>query len=278
MAERPNLTAYQHQQLVLMMKGRVGWEKFLGLDQDRKEAHRLWAEMKLLPPVHYARQLGRESVTAMLAEHGSWEALAKYLAVSVSFLTGLYKRSLGDEELNLSSDAAIEMLETTKNIDLAARLLRTTPTKLRNLLEKEGFDLYTLTDMSWSTFSSGKGRKAENEFQARYPEATSQNKAAGPTAAFDFTHPEMGRVNVKSSRRWRYRATTRKGNPEFWKISLSGIKECDTIYALLYDERYESIIGHAVIPAVPAVPGRSLGLKTLTITRESSSFVTEMPL
>jgi len=89
----------------------------------------------------------------------------------------------------------------------------------------------------FSNHNNAKGRRAETYWSSLEGERVLEdcNVTQGSQADFDFRHTDYGRVNVKSSKAYKYTSGTRKGNPLYWKISTSGLQKADYVGIVLYD-------------------------------------------
>ena len=119
-----------------------------------------------------------------------------------------------------------------------------TETELREAAVKLQVNLGELLDWSSSNHSNAKGRRAELDFSTLYAESVEEdrNLTEGSQAAYDFKMKDGDRVNVKSSRAYRFTAKTRRKAPYYWKFSTSGAGLCDKFALMFYDEKMERLL------------------------------------
>lgn len=235
-------TPTELQKLVLMTGSKKGLGTYLGLDP--KETDRIWNSNQLKTPLSWLKDQDESERLRLLGKAGSLKALAKRIGCSEAALRPIY---LGDpvKMLPWSQTTLLEQLERYGSVRTVAHMNDVTESQVRRLAEACGLDLTDLIDYSANGHANGKGRRAELEF-ARLRGAhvlADLNKTEGSQAEYDFLDRELGRVNVKSSRQWRYRAQSRQGNPDFWKASNRGWQNADHLVILCYDRKMEQLVG-----------------------------------
>jgi len=239
-----DLKKTEHQELVLMTGSRKAWAVYLGIDE--KEARALWNEIGLQTPAQWFRACPRRKQMELLVKCGSYKRLGQYLHLSVSFL---------QKEMQIRVDHApwdVEQVEELfskyKSVSFVARIQDMAPTEVRRRIKALGMDLNKLTDYSEGGHANAKGRRAEEDFATLRASKIEEdlNVTIGPHAEYDFDDADFGRVNVKSSKRYKYRARSRADDPFYWKMSCRGKTECDYLILLAYDEGGTSLQGVAV--------------------------------
>jgi len=243
-----HLDRWEHQELVLMTGSRKAWAVYLGIDE--KEARALWNELELMTPAQWFRSKPRQDQAAMLVKCGSYKKLGQYLHLSISFLQK--EMQIRSEHEPWDGKEAESLFERYKSVQLVARIQDMAPTEVRRRIKALGMDLNKLTDYSDGGHANAKGRRAEEDFATLRATKIIEdlNVSIGPHAEYDFDDADMGRVNVKSSKRYKYRARSRAADPFYWKMSCRGKTECDYLVLLAYDEGGASLQGVAVFKSV----------------------------
>lgn len=254
-----NLSQPELQKLVLKLGSKKALGTYLGLDD--KQLNTLWAGSALMTPLTYLRSLPRTDLLELLAKHGSLEKMAANVGCSASALRPLF---MGPpvKELNWTEDQLIELFERFRSVALVAHMMDTTESLVRREAERFGLELALLIDYSFGGNSNAKGRRAELDYAQLRGEAIQgdRNLIDGSQAAYDFDDAVLGRVNVKSSRQYRYTAQTRREQPNFWKFSTTGWWSADTIVMMCYDLTMKTLVG------VHWKPASAVGhTKTLTL-------------
>lgn len=261
----PNtLTRMEHQELVLMLGSKKGWQTFLGLDD--RTARSTWIDLALKAPTDYARSMEAGELAKVVLSMGHDRAAA-HMGMSGSALKtiliekGLAQRTAKPE---LDREALIEHLTRLGSIRFVARLLQTTEGHVRAEATRHELDPRLLIDYSTGNNSNAKGRRAELDFiDLRGAKITAdRNLIDGSQADWDVDDADLGKVNVKSSKRYRFKARTRKDAPDYWKHSLSGGEKCDHFVLMCYCPRGETLEGIMVLAA-----SNSPGGRTITVTR-----------
>lgn len=259
-----DLTPRQHQELVLMTGSRKEWATYLGLPE--QEAKSVWERLNLKTPAQHFRSLPDDHVLEQIAKHGSVAKFATHLGVSESFVKSELK--IRNPKVFIQRDPAyelpefVELFEKFRSVTLVSRLTGFTETQIRKHAEKLDLELSTIIDYSYGGNSNAKGRRAELEWAEREGDKiiADRNVLDGSQAAYDFDHKDLGRVNVKSSRQFKFKAKTRKADPFFWKISTNGREKCDTFVCMLYDANMNILLGMKVLPTSQIQPSSSLVL------------------
>jgi hypothetical protein len=260
-----DLTTEELQKLVLMTGSKTDLGTYLGLDP--KATDQLWKLHNLMTPLTWLREQSRTEQLELLARAGSLEALAKKIGASEAGLRPIY---MGEptRELDWDLDHTLAQFERYRSVKLVAHMNDTRESLVRKVVEKHELELATLIDYSFGGTSNAKGRRAELDFAALRAHAIKEdlNLTKGSQAEYDFDDLFLGRVNVKSSREYRFRARTRRENPRFYKFSTSGHENCDRFVCLCYDAKMQELLGVYVIQAQAAKH-----TKTITITAKDMS-------
>lgn len=243
-----NLTNAEYQKLVLMLGSKKALGTYLGLSP--KETNTLWVSEKLVTPLNWLRNQPRLRQLEMLAETGSLKALAKKLGCSDTALRPIY---LGEtvKSLDWTEEFLLAQLARYKSVRLVAYINDVSESLIRKLAEDLNVELSTLIDYSFGGNSNSKGRRAELDYAAHRGDLIIEDKniTDGSQAKYDFDDSLLGRVNVKSSCQYSYRAKTRKDNPDYWKFSTSGWATTDYFVCLCYDLKMNTLVGYCVLEA-----------------------------
>jgi AraC-like DNA-binding protein len=255
----------EYQEIVFLTGSKKGFGLYLGLEA--REMNSLWISMGLVLPTDYLRSLSREDLESKLAEHGKLAKMADRYGVSESFLRTLFPK-LKQLEFQFTEDQFVDALQRYKSIRLMARCLGNPESHLRREADRLGLDIAPHLDYSIGHNSNAKGRRAELAYaEMREAEAPGSiledlNLTQGSQASADFIDAEYGVVNVKSSRQWKYKASTRKEAPHFWKFSTRGRANCEALACMAYSEDMNTLLGFTIIP-VDSIP---TAVSTLTLT------------
>jgi len=180
-------------------------------------------------------------LTAMTVKLGH-RGTAQFYGVS----TSSYKKILVEKFANLMKnkpfpcDRELEnTIRRTGSVRLTARLYHIKDGEVREWAKKVELELAEILRWDESNASTGKGRRAELDAMSWRGDQVvfDANKKYGPRAEFDFMDVALGRVNVKSSVRWKYKASTRKEAPYYWKFSTRGLTNCDRVLCVFYDDK-----------------------------------------
>jgi hypothetical protein len=232
------------------------------LHLDARQLEELWATNGLRTPLNWLRTQPRDTQLELLAAAGSLKILGKRLGCSEAALRPIY---LGEpaRELDWDRDYLLAQLERFGSIRAVAHMGDTTESLVRRAAEKHELDLADLVDYSRGNHSNAKGRRAELEFARLRGDRilADRNKIDGSQATHDFDDQDLGRVNVKSSRQWRYRAQSRSESPDYWKYGIRGRENCDQFVLMAYDLRMEVLVGVKVVRPDECT-------RTITLTRE----------
>jgi hypothetical protein len=245
-----------------MTGSKKAWATYLGLEE--KEARSTWSELKLLSPAEYVRASKLQDLLALVALKGSVNRAADHLGVSETMLRlELNERLEGSAKKTLptwSIEACIEIFEKYRSVSLVARITGYSETVIRKKVDDLGLELSTLLDFSFGNNSNAKGRRAELEWARIRGDKVllDKNVAEGSQASYDFDDRELGRVNVKSSRRYRYRAQSRASDPHFFKFSTKGRENCDHLALMAYDEKMTTLVGMVILPTAKLKAGTLL--------------------
>jgi len=245
-----DLTPEEHQELVLMVGSRKEWATYLGLTPE--EASSTWTDLKLKVPTQYIKSLSDKQLMGVVANRRGVKQAAKHLGVSEGFLVNelrmrtKYRQS---DEPEWDEDDCRDMFARYRSVRFVARIYGVTEGQIRKIVSQLGIEVATLIDYSTGDHSNAKGRRAELDFAKMRVDNVldDKNVSEGSQAKYDFDDAELGKVNVKSACRQRYKAKTRIADPYFWKWSTRGVDECDCFAVLCYDEGMQTLIGYRII-------------------------------
>jgi hypothetical protein len=135
-------------------------------------------------------------------------------------------------------------IEDFGSVRIMARCLDVPESRLREVAKEHALHLPALVTYDQGKASNAKGRRAEKEYARLRGSSILEdcNVAHGSKALTDFLDSEHNRVNVKSSRQWKYRATTRKKDPWHWKFSTKGLKTSDSVALMGYDKAGDKLL------------------------------------
>ena len=240
-----DLTQEEYQQLVVMLGSKKALGKFLGLKAE--ELNLLWKEKNLTSPLNWIRSKGREFLLETVAFHGSIERAAKYLNVSSSSLRK--ELAFKKNEISWTREEFLSDIEKYKSVRFMARVKNCTELHIRNSAKELKIDLPAVVDFSFGGSQNSKGRRAELDYLALREEKVLKdlNVEEGSQAPYDFEDSELGKVNVKSSKRFKYTAQSRSKDPYYWKFSTKGWEAADLLVCLCYDERMSTLLGFVVV-------------------------------
>lgn len=254
-----NLSRDEHQEIVLMLGSKKEWAIYLGMDD--KTATSIWNSLGLVPPTTWWKAISPEEQVQLLSRHGSIAALAAHISVSESFLRPFFIPPKIVPEWD--EDTTISLFEKYRSVRLVARMTNCTEAAVRKRVEELDLEIADLIDYSTGGHSNAKGRRAELDFARLRGEKVlvDRNKVDGSQARWDFDDADLGRVNVKASRRYRYKARTRKGDPDFWKVSTAGREDCDYFAFLCYDEKMTALMGYVFVRSSEVAATKSIQLQ-----------------
>lgn len=258
------LNPTEHQELVLMTGSKKAWQTYLGLDD--RTARSKWIELKLLAPAQYVRACPREELADRVLTHGHDKAAAQFGLSKSGLISILRERGLasGTVKPEYDSTTLTDKLTYYGSVRFAARMLGTTESWLRQEAARLDVDARLLIDYSVGNNANAKGRRAEQDYAKMRGSNVIRdlNLTQGSQAEYDFDDAQLGRVNVKSSRQYSYKASTRKDAPDFWKVSLNASEKCDKLVCMCYCPNGETLVGVKVIDG-----SHGIQTKTLTILR-----------
>lgn len=243
MRKKLELSKEAHQQVILMCGSFKEWQIFIGVEAS--EAALLKKELGLKSPADFVRSCSYEELSKVVMQKGGFKAAASFFGVSES----TFKTAVKEKQVlapSLTEDVILEGFEQYKSIQLTARMLGTTVQGLQAECRNLDLDVNALVDWSHGENSNAKGRRAEEEWAAMQEaegyKVTDRNIIDGSKATYDFDHPTLGKVNVKSSRQADYTAKTRAANPAYWKFSTRGADNCDVFALVHYDRKGEKVL------------------------------------
>lgn len=190
----------------------------------------------------------KDQIFYHLIEKGSTLAAAKHYGVSESFLKSVlvkYGMHTPKHQIPLSES----LIARYGSVRLTARMTGHTEGRVRLFVKAN--KLERLLKYDFSNHNNGKGRRAETYWASLDPGNVIEdcNVTQGSQADYDFVHATHGKVNVKSSAAHRFTAQTRKANPFYWKISVTGLDKADTCACVLYDASFKNVMHVFNIPA-----------------------------
>jgi len=259
------LTREEHQELVLMLGSRKEWATYLGLTLER--ATSIWTDHKLQTPTNYVKGLLNHQLHAIVADRRGVKQAAKHLGVSEGFLVNdlrgrsKYRRP---EVIDWDEDECRDTFARYRSVRFVARMYGVTESQVRKAVVELDIEVATLIDYSTGDHSNAKGRRAELDFAELRGDKIVEdlNVTEGSQAKCDFIDSGLGRVNVKSACRQKYKARTRAEDPYFWKYSTRGAENADCFAVLCYDEGMQNLVGYVVISTKDRIFKKSENLQS----------------
>lgn len=221
----------------------------------------IWTSLGLKAPADWLRSIGTEAQRDLLVKHGSYAKLAAYCGLSETAAKSIIQGPK-PEPVALDAESITDTMAQYKSVKFAARMLGVGEAYLRREAERCELNLLTMISYHDGANSNAKGRRAEMDYAKMRGTLITRdlNIEEGSQADWDFDDVELGRVNVKSSREFSYKAISRRAEKRFWKVSTAGSEKCDTLVCLCYCARMETLIGYLIVPT-KELPGT----KTLRI-------------
>lgn len=190
-----------------------------------------------MTPTEWVRIQTRDQISSRLIKEGSIDGAAKYYGVSPSFLKSILGPGFSTIE---EKPVTAELVERYGSVRLTARMTGVTEGRVRAFVKAN--KLEPLLKYDFSNHNNGKGRRAEVYWASLEGEKVTEdcNVTMGSQADYDFVHSDLGKVNVKSSKAYRYTAKTRAKNPYYWKFSAKSLEKADSVALVLYDSKMQS--------------------------------------
>jgi len=255
-----DLNREELQELVFMAKSKKAFATYLGVDV--KEAELIWREKGLMLPLEWLRSQSRLKRLNYLADLGSYKRLANYIGASEAAVKEIFKGKPQKSKLDWSAEELERFVRKFGSVKLAARCTAAAESDIRKRAKELGMELVPLLNYQFSEHSNAKGRRAELEWATLEGSLITAdlNLTEGSQATADFTHSKLGRVNVKSSRQYRYKARTRRTSPHYWKFSTNGRENCDYFVVLCYDSKMKELVGIKTLKASSLPDKKSIQL------------------
>lgn len=179
------------------------------------------------------------------------KALAKSISCSETALRPIFMGA-PTKKLDWTREELLAGMERYKSVRFLAHVKGVSEGLVRACAKEHDVELAELIDYSFGDNSNSKGRRAELEYaKMRGPSRILEDKnlTDGSQARWDFDDAFYGKVNVKSSKRYKYRAETRKDDPFYWKISTTGAEEADYLICMCYDDAMMTLLGVFILDA-----------------------------
>jgi len=264
-----NFSPVEYQKVMLEAGSLKHFAIYLNITTD--QARTLMSKYSVKLPFDYVRSLDLDFIMIRLAIHGSFKTLAKEFGVSRSFLVKhIRQKKAGAKEYEaqprFTKTDFIKEVERIGTIALMARIYNCTETHLRKYATRFEIKLSSLLDYSDSGYSNAKGRRAEEYLRDKRSSVTRDlNDILGSKADYDLDDDIFKRINVKSSKPYKYKAKARKGK-RYWKFSTRGASKADVFALLFMDDKEES---YQYVMYVSAKSVVDLGKKTITISDDN---------
>ena len=229
------------QGIVCMTGSKKAFGIYLGVEG--RELEQLWKKGELKSPTQYLWSLSANDLMKLTFRLGSWRKAAEYLGVSDTTYKKRVMEKYGAAILPREGweDEVEELLKKYGTIKFTARVLRVSEKEIRGWMERHGKSTLEVLGTPDSKYSADKGRRAELHAMAWRGDNVIEdlNVTQGTHASADFLDKQLCRVNVKSSREFKYKSQSRKG-VRYWKFSTAGLDNCDTVLLVLYDKNGEN--------------------------------------
>lgn len=221
-----------------------------------------------MTPTDWLRTQTRDQISSRLIKEGSISGAARYYGVSDSFL-----KSILGPDLNLIEEKPITMesLERYGSVRLTARMAGVSEGRVRAFVKAN--KLERLLKYDFSNHNNGKGRRAETHWASIEGDQILEdcNVTHGSQHDYDYVHKTLGKVNVKSSKAYKYTAKTRAKNPYHWKLSVTGLGKADTCACVLLDTQFKNVLHIFNIPAAEVLRFGSSSV-TLQVTKGGKGY------
>jgi len=223
------------QSMVLKLGSKKALGTFLGIGT--QELNELWSKRNLKSPGAHLKELDSQDIYLRVVIDGTTEKAAKSLGVSKSTLIKELRR-----RIDLPRSHGIKLwvaMREGKSISMATHLYNLendtalSESAIREMASSQGLK----PEWDFSDHSTGKGRRAELEYKKIRGDQIKRdlNEEGDTRAPYDFDDLERGRVNVKSSRAYKYKSRSRRGK-KYWKFSTRGRDAADYFALMAYDE------------------------------------------
>lgn len=238
---RANLKGWELQELMFLCGSKKEFAKTMGLSQADTTA--LMTQKGVKTPTDYLRAQPREALIERLVALGSYAKMATRYGTSPNFLSNLMKTD--EETADLTAEGIETALKRYGSFRLAARCLNTTEFNVRTAAKRFSVDYRKMIIPTKGHQNNAKGRRAELEYAKIRGRRIvhDANIVEGSKADYDFLDKDHGKVNVKSSRMYRY-----KNRESYWKFSTHGRDNADNLALMFYDRKMENLIGFSIIP------------------------------
>jgi len=259
----------EYQQIMLEVKSQKHFAKFLGISED--QAKEIIRKQKVLFPPEYVRAQTEEYLIERLMIHGSFQKLAGELGVSRAFLLKHLQKlkvpsKFYEAKPRFTKTVFEEEIKRIGSVRMMARIHQTTEAHIRQRAGTLGLNLAELIDATTSGYNTGKGARAEELFEEQRASVEySMNKTNGSQAPYDFKDTIFGKVNVKASKSYSYKAKSR-AKKKYWKFSTKGCKNADVFALMFFDDKHQKHLYTMFVTAESIV---GLDKKTITIDEDT---------
>lgn len=270
------LQPHEVQSILFELKSKTAAKAFFGEHFDRVINPLIVAGVVKFP-LDYVRGLSTERMTNEVALFGGQRQFALFYGVSTSFVkTELTRRfpSSVCTRVPLTKERLVSELERLGSVRMTCRVLGLKESEVRKVAKEEGIVLAPYLNFSFGNYEVHRGRRAELYWKGVRGDKITRDLAGDENsqADYDFEDSEYGRVNVKGSKQYRYKAKSR-GKQHYWSFSLSSLEKCDTVVFALYDRMFENPVGWAAIRVCDLIPYLPSGKTSLSLCEDDLQLI-----
>lgn len=222
----------------------------------------------VLKPTQYIASMSKDVFLSTLATCGSFRDMASRFGVSSAFIRAKHRIWLAEPEKLLSREALISELERLGSVRMLCRIKQLKESWVRRLAKEYGLNISQYLTYSFGQSEVARGRRAELWWKQIRGDSILKdlNEEEGSQADYDFDDKVWGKVNVKSSHRYRFKARCRRAAKFHWCFSSASVQKCDKVVLVFYDEKFENPLCWGVVSSQQVL---SLGKKTLTVVESA---------
>lgn len=218
---------------------------------------------KVEKPTDYVKRMPDVAFNAHLARCGTFKNMAKEFGVSVAFIRAKHKEVWHSTRLT-NKEFLLAGLERLGSVRMFCRIYNIKESEVRSIAKENEINLAPFLNWEFGDYAANRGRRAEVWWKEQRGDLVLRdlNETDSSQADYDFDDASWGRVNVKSSKQYKFKARCRRKEPYYWTFSTSAVEKCDVVVIVFYDRSFENALGWAMIPAEHVL---ALGKKTFTV-------------
>lgn len=264
------LQPHEIQAIYFELKNQKAMRAFFG-EFYEKVVEPLLKSGEVKKPTDYVAGLSPDSFMEQLANYDGSKGMARQYGVSVAFIRNLWRQYSLSEPTKVigpfTRELLVEGLERYGSVRMLCRLKSVKESEVRKVAKEAGLELAPYLNFEFGNYEVNRGRRAELYWKGQRGVSILRdlNESDSSQSDYDFDDAIYGKVNVKSSKRYRFRSKCRRNSPYFWTFSCNAIEKCDHVVFVLYDAVFENPIGWSVVKSEAL---RTLGKKTFTVKSE----------